>query len=268
MVGLGLNRNELEANPALTERVIHDLNRDPKLPFADATFDVVLNTVSVDYLTQPFEVFAEVGRVLKPGGLYLVLYSNRFFKAKVVKFWRDCSELERQLLVEDYFNATTALERHRIFVSRGKPRPADDKYAGLGLASDPITAVYAEKVGVPAERKRRPPIVPDEDPCPPREVVEQRKREVKHTMRCPYCQEKLGRWEVSQTPFTEWDMEYVMVCFNNDCPYLITGWDEMSRQGNHGFTYRLVYNPERDRCMPAPVPSLQALRETKVNPRG
>ena len=268
VVGLGLNRRELDANPALTERVIHDLNREPTLPFPDATFDAVLNTVSVDYLTRPFDVFAEIGRVLKPGGLCLVTFSNRFFEPKVIKLWRDFSEMERQLLVEDYFNATTALGPHRIYVSRGQPRPADDRYAGLGLPSDPITALYAEKVGVPTGRPARPRIDPEPDPCPPRAVVEVRKRAVKQTMECPYCRSKLQRWDISQTPFTEWDMEYVMVCWNNDCPYLISGWDEMSRQGNHGFTYRLVYNPLRDRCMPAPVPSLQALRETKVTPRG
>ena len=66
VVGLGLNERELAANDALTERVIHDLNRDPRLPFEDARFDLVVNTVSVDYLTRPLEVFAEVGRVLKP----------------------------------------------------------------------------------------------------------------------------------------------------------------------------------------------------------
>src|SRR5512139_1947428 len=67
VVGLGLNGNELARNRALTEWVIHDLNRDPTLPFPDGMFDVVLNTVSVDYMTQPVEVFCEVGRILKPG---------------------------------------------------------------------------------------------------------------------------------------------------------------------------------------------------------
>ena len=68
LVGLGLNEAELRANTALTARVIHDLNEHPELPFDDGAFDVVLNTVSVDYLTRPQEVFAEVARVLAPGG--------------------------------------------------------------------------------------------------------------------------------------------------------------------------------------------------------
>ena len=48
-------REELEANPRLDRRVVHDLNRDPSLPFATAAFDAVLIAVSVQYLTQPVD---------------------------------------------------------------------------------------------------------------------------------------------------------------------------------------------------------------------
>ena len=66
VVGLGLNESELRANKTLTEFVLHDLNADPFLPFPDASFDLVLNVVSVDYMTKPIEIFREVNRVLKP----------------------------------------------------------------------------------------------------------------------------------------------------------------------------------------------------------
>ena len=102
-VGLGLNENELRKNKVLPEAVIHDLNKDPYLPFPDNRFDVVVNTVSVDYMTKPAEVFKEVGRVLKPGGLFLVIFSNRMFPEKAVKVWREAGEEERVLLVEDFF---------------------------------------------------------------------------------------------------------------------------------------------------------------------
>ena len=59
---LGLNAVELAANPQAAERVVHDLNADPRLPFADASFDAVVNCVSVDYLVRPVEVLAEVAR--------------------------------------------------------------------------------------------------------------------------------------------------------------------------------------------------------------
>ena len=65
---LGLNAEELAANPQAAATVIHDLNADPRLPFADASFDAAVCCVSVDYLTRPVEVFAEVARVVRPGG--------------------------------------------------------------------------------------------------------------------------------------------------------------------------------------------------------
>lgn len=37
---------------------LQDLNADPKMPYADNSFDIVTNCVSVDYLTQPLEVGA------------------------------------------------------------------------------------------------------------------------------------------------------------------------------------------------------------------
>ncbi|HYF47431.1 MAG TPA: SAM-dependent methyltransferase, partial [Acidimicrobiales bacterium] len=48
---LGMNANELAANPLAVERVVHDLNVDPVLPFDDGSFDDVVCCVSVDYLT-------------------------------------------------------------------------------------------------------------------------------------------------------------------------------------------------------------------------
>jgi len=75
--------------------VLHDLNADPRLPFPDNSFDTVLNTVSVDYMTHPIRVFEEVGRILKPGGLFLVIFSNRMFPPKAVKVWRESNEEER-----------------------------------------------------------------------------------------------------------------------------------------------------------------------------
>ena len=53
LTGLGLNENELLKNKRLTRYLLHDLNREPGLPFGDNYFDVVINSLSVDYLTNP-----------------------------------------------------------------------------------------------------------------------------------------------------------------------------------------------------------------------
>ena len=53
LVGLGMNRPEMEDNPALTEIVIHNLNQNPALPFAEGEFDGAVVTVSIQYMTRP-----------------------------------------------------------------------------------------------------------------------------------------------------------------------------------------------------------------------
>jgi hypothetical protein len=47
----------------------------------------VVICVSVQYLTKPAAVFAEIGRVLKPGAPLVVAYSNRCFPSKAVSIW-------------------------------------------------------------------------------------------------------------------------------------------------------------------------------------
>ena len=48
-----MNYPEREANRLLAERIVHDLNLDPGLPLPDQSFDAVICTVSVEYLTKP-----------------------------------------------------------------------------------------------------------------------------------------------------------------------------------------------------------------------
>jgi SAM-dependent methyltransferase len=268
VVGLGLNAEELERNEALDEYVIHDLNVDPTLPFEKGRFDVVLNTVSVDYLTRPVEAFREVGRVLRPGGLHLVLFSNRMFPTKAVRIWQRSSEAERIWLVEDFFRAAGLFGEPRVFSSQGHPRPADDPYAGHGIPSDPVFAVYAEREGGATDRPGRAELRSEDALEIPEEVLERRKREVRESLRCPYCEEPLEKFEVSPSPFLEWDNEFFYVCFNNQCPYMRGGWNAMSRQGNQGFTYRLMYDPIRDLCRPTPVASPYAQSKHVIAPRG
>ena len=92
---LGINGKELNANSRATERVVHDLNRDPSLPFEEGRFDAVVCTVSVEYLTRPFDVFADAARVLKPGGVFATTFSNRWFPPKAIRVWPVLHEFER-----------------------------------------------------------------------------------------------------------------------------------------------------------------------------
>ena len=103
LVGLGLNAEEMADNPDLDDFVVHDVNAFPELPFDAASFDAVVIVVSIQYLTQPVAVFREVCRLLRAGGLFAVLYSNRMFPTKAVAIWRRLGDRQHADLIAAYF---------------------------------------------------------------------------------------------------------------------------------------------------------------------
>ena len=114
MVGHGLNAQELSRNRQLDQFFVKDLNVEPKLENADGSFDAVLCTVSVQYLEQPEKVFAEIYRVLRPGGICIVSFSNRMFYDKAVAAWRDGSEYSRTQLVVQYFQCVAGFTQPKV----------------------------------------------------------------------------------------------------------------------------------------------------------
>jgi len=101
---LGMNAHELDANPAAARTVVHDLNADPQLPFPDVSFDAAVCCVSVDYLTRPLEVFAEVARVLRPGAPFVCTFSNRCFPTKAIRGWLYTTDAQHVEIVKQYFD--------------------------------------------------------------------------------------------------------------------------------------------------------------------
>ncbi len=135
MVGLGLNLQEMEDNPDLDEAVVHNVNEDIVLPFEDETFDAVAVTVSAQYLTHPVETFQEVNRILKPGGVFIVSFSNRMFPTKAVRVWRASSDRGRVDLVGTYMETAGNFEDIQgTFVNPEESPPGD-----------PLFAVYSRK---------------------------------------------------------------------------------------------------------------------------
>lgn len=142
--GLGMNETELAANGRLSERRVQDLNAHTTLPWRDGQFDCVFNTASIEYLTRPMEVLAEVRRVLRPDGLFAITFSDRWFPPKAIRLWSQLHPFERLGLI-------TSLLLQAGFVDlqtetlRGIKRPADDKYASRREFSDPLFAVWGRK---------------------------------------------------------------------------------------------------------------------------
>jgi SAM-dependent methyltransferase len=137
VTGLGLNAEEMRDNPALTEVVVHNVNREPRMPFPDQSFDAVVMAVSVQYLTRPIEIFSDVGRVLRLGGPFIVTFSNRMFPTKAVALWQASTTEQRVEVVKRYFAQCDAFERiEAIDNSQREGEPFDPVWAVLGYASE------------------------------------------------------------------------------------------------------------------------------------
>lgn len=133
LVGLGLNEQEMRDNPDLDEYLVHDVNRDPALPFQDNTFDAVMVTVSVQYLTRPVETFQQVNRILKPGGRFIVTFSNRMFPTKAVRIWRQAGDQGHIELVAAYMDQAGNFEDVRAgFMNPETSPPGDPLFLVVG----------------------------------------------------------------------------------------------------------------------------------------
>jgi SAM-dependent methyltransferase len=132
LTALGMNAQELAANEQAAAWIVHDLNADPVLPFPDASFDHATCCVSVDYLTRPIEVFREVGRVLRPGGLFVCTFSNRLFPTKAIQGWLYTDNETHMQIVSDYFARSAAFAE-----------PVAQLRTPLEHFGDPLYAVWA-----------------------------------------------------------------------------------------------------------------------------
>jgi SAM-dependent methyltransferase len=129
---LGMNAAELAANPAARATVLHDLNATPTLPFPDDAFDAAVCCVSVDYLVRPIEVFADVARVVRAGGVFVCTFSNRCFPSKAIRGWLYASDEQHGEIVAEYFRR-----------AGGWGEPVIARRTPPGHRGDPLFAVWA-----------------------------------------------------------------------------------------------------------------------------
>jgi SAM-dependent methyltransferase len=134
LIVLGMNDAELRANPAAGERIVHDLNADPRIALPDESVDDAVCCASVDYLTRPVEVFRDVARVLRPGGRFVCTFSNRVFPTKAIRGWLQATDEGRRAIVVEYF------ERSGMFgPATSALRTAADH------PGDPLSAVWSTR---------------------------------------------------------------------------------------------------------------------------
>jgi SAM-dependent methyltransferase len=131
---LGMNSDELAENPAARAVIVHDLNADPRLPFPNESFDAVVCCVSVDYLTRPIEVFTDVARVLRPGGIFVCTFSNRCFPTKAIRGWIYADDEGHCEIVEQYFGLAECWDT-----------PRSQRRTPASTPGDPLFAVWAHR---------------------------------------------------------------------------------------------------------------------------
>lgn len=74
IIGIDADESATTSNVSAQRVVFGDIQQ--RLPFADASFDCVISLWVLEHIANPDAVFAEVARVLKPGGLFAFVTPN------------------------------------------------------------------------------------------------------------------------------------------------------------------------------------------------
>lgn len=74
LIGCDVQAEHLRLHPMLDSAVV---SLGETLPFRSDCFDVVSSNMVLEHLANPLQVFAEIGRVLKPGGVFVFVTPNR-----------------------------------------------------------------------------------------------------------------------------------------------------------------------------------------------
>ena len=85
----------------------------------------------------------------------------------------------------------------------------------------------------------------------------------KPTETCPHCGQPMHRW---QPPLeANWGVHPQFVCFNDECPYYVQGWEWMRNHYDQNVSYRYRYDPVSGERGPLPAWSSQAHRDRIVD---
>ena len=108
-VGVGWYDNEMKCNEALDDYIEQDISVDPYLPLQSNYFDFVVMPANFQLLQRPKELFQEINRVLKPGGVAIIgvkLALWSFLGVKQGRYFAETNYLEDVLTLGTDYSLT------------------------------------------------------------------------------------------------------------------------------------------------------------------
>ena len=73
--------------------------------------------------------------------------------------------------------------------------------------------------------------------------------------KCPHCDKEMNLWEVPPFSFSDglgWGTPYLFVCFNDECPFYVHGWENLEENYAQKASYRCMNYPGTNQfeCIP------------------
>jgi len=116
-VGVSASKTLMENNPDLTDSIVVDLNNVIEESVIDSedvrklganSFDAIIMSNTIDFLTSPREVYRSAWTLLKPGGIMMVSFSTKDayvdkFERAQTKMWRDMNDDQHMWIAGSFF---------------------------------------------------------------------------------------------------------------------------------------------------------------------
>lgn len=135
MIATASGRSDAEA----VHWQVLDASTQACLPFADSAFDAVVSSSVFEYVDQPQRPFSEIGRILKPGGIFLLTVPDMRHpvrKAEMTKQRRAHNPFLMALLRHTRWGPT--YEYLRLSVNRWPLEQWCELLANAGLTPQPL----------------------------------------------------------------------------------------------------------------------------------